>query len=43
MVIRHVESDEDEVDVALELVKEKTSGRSDLSWGTFCPFRRKAE
>lgn len=23
MVIRHVESDEDEVDVALELVKEK--------------------
>ena len=43
MVIRHVESDEDEVDVALELVKEKTSGRSDLSWGTFCSFRRKAE
>ena len=34
MVIRHVESDEDEVDVALELVR-KTSGRSDLSGGHF--------
>ncbi len=42
MVIRHVESDEDEVDVALELVKEKTSGRSDLSGGDILSIQKKS-
>ena len=38
MVIRHVESNEDEVDVALELVKEKRTGRDYFPGRVFFPF-----
>lgn len=43
MVIRHVESDEDEVDVALELVKEKRLAGLIFLGGHFVRLRRKAE